>query len=69
MVQRRRLLAGAGITVPDDLGPPGELAGVDDVLDAAVVAWTASRAARGVARSLPDPPEPGGDGLPCAIWI
>jgi predicted RNase H-like nuclease len=69
MVQRRRLLAGAGIDVPDDLGPPGELAGVDDVLDAAVVAWTASRAARGVARSLPDPPEPGGDGLPCAIWI
>ncbi len=69
MVQRRRLLAGAGIAVPDDLGPAGERAAVDDVLDAAVVAWTASRAARGLARSLPDPPDPGPDGLPCAIWI
>lgn len=69
MVQRRRLLAAAGIAVPDDLGPAGELARVDDVLDAAAVAWTASRAARGAARSLPDPPEPGSDGLPCAIWI
>ena len=69
MVQRRRLLAGAGIAVPDDLGRAGELAAVDDVLDAAVVAWTASRAARGLARSLPDPPETGSDGLPCAIWM
>jgi predicted RNase H-like nuclease len=69
MVQRRRLLAGAGIVVPDDLGPAGELAAVDDVLDAAVVAWTASRAASGLARSLPDPPELLGDGQPCAIWI
>jgi predicted RNase H-like nuclease len=69
MVQRRRLLARAGIAVPDDLGPAGELAAVDDVLDAAVVAWTAARAVRGTARSLPDPPEPGGDGLPRAIWI
>lgn len=68
VVQRRRLLAGAGIVIPDDLGPAGQAA-VDDVLDAAVVAWTASRVARGLARSLPDPPVPLSDGLACAIWI
>jgi predicted RNase H-like nuclease len=69
MTERRRLLAGAGIDVPDDLGPAGELAAVDDVLDAAVVAWTASRVARGLARSLPDPPELLSDGKACAVWI
>jgi predicted RNase H-like nuclease len=69
VVQRRRLLAGAGIVVPDDLGPAGGQAAVDDVLDAAVVAWTASRVASGRARSLPDPAEPLGDGRACAIWI
>lgn len=69
MTERRRLLAGAGIVVPDDLGRAGEQAAVDDVLDAAVVAWTASRVARGLARSLPDPPEPCGDGLACAVWV
>lgn len=69
MTERRRLLAGAGIAVPDDLGLAGERAAVDDVLDAAVVAWTASRVARGLARSLPDPPVPFSDGLACAVWI
>jgi predicted RNase H-like nuclease len=42
--------------------------GVDDVLDAAAVAWTAVRVARGVARHLPDPPERFSDGIDCAIW-
>lgn len=69
MVQRRRLLAGAGIVIPDDLGPPGEKAAVDDVLDAAAVAWTASRVAVGLARSLPDPAERLSDGSACAIWV
>ena len=59
---RRRLLAEAGITLPDDLGMAGA-AGPDDVLDAAVVAWTAARIAAGTAKPLPDPPE---DGI--AIW-
>jgi hypothetical protein len=36
-VLRRRLLAGAGISLPDDLGLAGEKAAVDDVLDAAAV--------------------------------
>ena len=69
MTERRRLLAGAGIAVPDDLGPAGAQAAVDDVLDAAVVAWTASRVAAGLARSLPARPEKFSDGLDCAIWI
>jgi predicted RNase H-like nuclease len=69
MVRRRALLAGAGIVVPDDLGPAGAAAGVDDVLDAAAVAWTACRVAAGTARSLPSPPELDRQGRPMAIWV
>jgi predicted RNase H-like nuclease len=68
-VLRRRLLAAAGIGLPDDLGPAGEKAGVDDVLDAAAAAWTALRVLRGQARPCPDPPERFSDGLASAIWI
>jgi len=66
--QRRRLLADAGIELPDDLGLAGAMAGVDDVLDAAAVAWSARRVATGDAQCLPDPPERFGDGLDAAIW-
>lgn len=65
---RRRLLADAGIALADDLGPAG-VAGFDDVLDAAVLAWSARRVATEVAVSLPDPPERFSDGLPAAIWF
>ena len=65
---RRRLLAQAGIHLDDDLGVAGTAAGVDDVLDAAVAAWTALRYVHGQARPLPDPPEIFSDGVPCAIW-
>jgi predicted RNase H-like nuclease len=41
---------------------------VDDVLDAAAVAWSASRVARGAARRLPAAPERFSDGIDCAIW-
>ncbi|WP_366925089.1 DUF429 domain-containing protein [Nocardioides sp. REDSEA-S30_B4] len=51
-----------------DLGPAGRSAGVDDVLDAAVACWSASRYAAGVALAYPDPPEDLGDGWPAAIW-
>jgi len=61
------LLARAGIRLPSDIGEAG-VAGVDDVLDAAVVAWSAARIARGLARSLPEPPVVGPDGLAAAIW-
>ena len=66
IVLRRRLLAAAGISLPDDLGLAGGKAGVDDVLDAAAAAWTAVRVLRG--QALATPPEVFSDGLPCAIW-
>ncbi|NKZ01330.1 DUF429 domain-containing protein [Nocardiopsis alborubida] len=64
---RDRLLAEAGIRLPEDLGPGGKVA-VDDVLDAAVAAWTAYRIATGQAVSCPDPPERDEQGEPIAIW-
>jgi len=67
--RRRRLLADAGVTMADDLGEAGGRAGVDDVLDAAVAAWTARRVARGEARCIPDRPQVFSDGLECAIWV
>ncbi|WP_218974773.1 DUF429 domain-containing protein [Streptomyces sp. NP160] len=66
-VRRRALLAAGGVVVPDDVGQAGRAA-VDDVLDAAVVAWVARRAAHGLARPLPDPPQVTPDGWPSAIW-
>jgi predicted RNase H-like nuclease len=66
---RHRLLADQGVVLHGDLGLAGLDAAVDDVLDAAAVAWTARRAAAGVARSLPDPPEDLGDGTTAAIWV
>jgi predicted RNase H-like nuclease len=68
VVRRRQLLAERGIVLPDDLGVPGRIAGPDDILDAAAVAWTALRVAGGNARSRPDPPDRFSDGLECAIW-
>jgi predicted RNase H-like nuclease len=66
--ERRRLLDGAGIALPDDLGPAGSFAGTADMLDAAVMAWTARRIATGTARPLPDPPVQTDGGHPIAIW-
>jgi predicted RNase H-like nuclease len=65
LMERRALLAAAGIEIPGDL--PGCDAGADDVLDAAAVAWTAARKARGAARTLPDEP-PFDGGRAVAIW-
>ncbi|HEV2310835.1 MAG TPA: DUF429 domain-containing protein, partial [Acidimicrobiia bacterium] len=65
--ERTALLARAGIELPDELGASGG-AGVDDVHDAAVVAWTATRRAAGTARSTPHPPEHDDAGRPVAIW-
>ena len=66
-VQRRALLAQAGILLDGDLGLAGEQAGVNDVLDAAAAAWTARRVSQGAARCLPSPPEVFSDGIPAAI--
>jgi predicted RNase H-like nuclease len=65
--RRRQLLHDAGVALPDDLHEAGR-AKVDDVLDAAVVAWSCRRLLHGEGRSWPDPPELGPDGWPVAIW-
>lgn len=65
-MERRRLLDGVGLTIPDDLGDAGRVS-PDDVLDAAVAAWSATRVATGKAGSLPDPPEMLA-GRATAIW-
>jgi predicted RNase H-like nuclease len=64
-MERRRLLAAAGIDLPDKLSA-GQAA-ADDVLDAAIGAWSAARKARGEAATLPPDP-PVQDGRPVAIW-
>jgi predicted RNase H-like nuclease len=53
-----------------DLADLGEAASVpiDDLLDAAAAAWTANRLAKGIACSLPDPPELK-NGMDVAIWV
>lgn len=66
--RRHGLLAAQGIRLDGDLGLSGQQAGVDDVLDAAAVAWTAGRLARGIARRLPAEPEQFSDRIDCAIW-
>jgi len=50
---RRGLLADADVVIPDDLGE-ANVVPTDDVLDAAAVAWTSDRIARGVARRVPE---------------
>ena len=67
LAERLLLLRHHGV---DLIAGPNDIEGVahDDVVDAAAVAWTAHRVARGVAVSLPDPPERDADGRPVAIW-
>jgi len=67
-VRRHQLLAAQGIDLDGDLGLSGLRVGVDDVLDAAAVAWTARRVADGAARRLPADPERFSDGVDCAVW-
>jgi len=52
--ERLRLLAGAGIVLPDRLD--AGLVRADDVLDAAVAAWSATRIARGEHVTFPADP-------------
>ena len=65
---RRGLLAGAGITLPDVLGE-ADAVPVDDVLDAAIAAWSADRIARRAHLTLPDPPDIDAGGLVTAIHV
>lgn len=64
---RRTLLRDHGVVLPDDLGATGRGA-PDDVLDAAVAAWSAHRIATGRAVSYPDPPQRTDTGERIAIW-
>jgi predicted RNase H-like nuclease len=68
MSERRRGLARAGLTLDHIHGDAAIRAAVDDMLDAAVAAWSALRIARGQALTIPDPPPAGPEGRPIAIW-
>ena len=55
--ERVRLLRGAGIQIPESID--AGLVPADDVLDAAIVAWSATRIGRGEHLTIPADPEPG----------
>lgn len=61
---RYRLLESVGIRVPDHVEEAGR-APADDLLDAAVVAWTADRHSRGESMHLPANVDPGDEPV---IW-
>jgi predicted RNase H-like nuclease len=52
--QRMALLTGEGFDLHNAFGDAGTRAGVDDLLDAAIAAWTARRVLDGAARRLPE---------------
>lgn len=66
--ERRACLASAGLELPADLGEAGA-APVDDVLDAAVCAWSARRISGGEGQHVPVQPELDGAARPMAIWF
>jgi predicted RNase H-like nuclease len=66
--QRRNLLRQLRIRLVKP-GSVGLGVAVDDVLDAAVAAWSGRRVLTGEAVSLPDPPEVFSDGYTAAIWV
>jgi predicted RNase H-like nuclease len=66
---RRALLASVGLDRAPHLDALAGRAVEVDLVDAAAIAWTADRIARGAADSLPDPPERDADGRPVAIWV
>jgi len=66
--QRLDSLERAGIDL-GGVGEVGQRVAADDVLDAAVAAWSARRLVDGEGISVPDPPEAhAGTGEPVAIW-
>jgi len=67
MQYRLKLLAGAEIFLPADLGAANEV-GPADVIDAAAAAWSARRFLRGEAESVINPPEASADGRQITIW-
>ncbi|HYB87371.1 MAG TPA: DUF429 domain-containing protein [Streptosporangiaceae bacterium] len=66
---RRMILTRQGLVLEGPLLPAGQHAGADDVLDAAIAAWSARRLAAGAGQSLPARPEQlTASGRPMAIW-
>jgi len=68
MVERHDALTAAGISLDNVGGIAAVRAAVDDMLDAAVAAWTARRVVRGEARTFPEQPPMSDSGRPVAIW-
>jgi predicted RNase H-like nuclease len=70
MWHRLSALRDAGLAIPGDAGLAGRRGAVDDVIDAAAVAWSTRRIVAGVARSFPALAELETDttGQPIAIW-
>lgn len=66
--ERRSALEQAGIVLPKFLDRVGSVP-VDDVLDAAVAAWSAKRIADGAAQSVPLEPEMDANGRQIGIWF
>jgi len=68
LMLRADLLAAAGIAIPREAYDALDTAALDDVYDAAAMAWTARRVEWGEAESLPEVPEVLSDGVASAIW-
>jgi predicted RNase H-like nuclease len=68
MAERRRALNDAGLNLDDVRGEAATRAGVDDMLDAAVAAWSARRVLDGCAVIFPESAPMGPGGRPVAIW-
>ena len=67
-MQRVRALKKAGIDLDRAAGNGGEFGAVDDVLDAAVAAWSARRILRGQGECVPDLVDRPSDKAEPAIW-
>ncbi len=67
VTQRMELLRAGGVDVPVEIERTSGV-GIDDVLDAAVAAWSGRRILGGEARSFPPVPPQDGRGRPIAIW-
>ena len=67
--QRMAALDSVGLSLEAIDASVGSRVPVDDVLDAAAAAWTATRLLAGAARSLPDPPQRDASGRGIAIWV
>ncbi len=68
LMLRADLLAAAGIEIPRSAYRAVDTAALDDVYDAAAMAWTARRFARGEAVAMPAGGEVFCDGVASAIW-